>query len=136
MTELKGVYRITGSDNRFINNIFFLGNNPESAYGLNAYTDAEWPVMAEGNMECRTPEVAVEENEDGVWLSIDGMTAAEVGALQDGSRLGYAKLSNCAYENADGSPICIDRDYNGTQRQSCTFAGPFGTATVSRIKVW
>ena len=136
MTELKGVYRITGSDNRFINNIFFLGNNPESAYGLNAYADAEWPVMAEGNMECRIPEVAVEENEDGVWLSIDGMTAAEVGALLDGSRLGYAKLSNCAYENADGSPICIDRDYNGTQRQSCTFAGPFGTATVSRIKVW
>lgn len=87
-------------------------------------------------MECRAPEVAIEENEDGVWLSINGLTAAEVGAFPDGHRLGYAKLSNCAYENADGSPVSMDKDYSGAPRQSCTFAGPFGTGTVSRMKVW
>ena len=70
------------------------------------------------------------------WRSINGLTAAEVGAFTDGRRLGYAKLSNCAYENADGSPVSMDKDYSGASRQSCTFAGPFGTGTVSTMKVW
>lgn len=134
-TELKGVYRITGSDNRFINNIFFIGEEKDSVYGLDAYADAEWPIMAGGNMTCEKPEVKIEEKEDGVWLGINGMTAQKVGIFLDGDGLGYAKLSNWAYENADGSPIRIDKDYSGAQRHQDTFAGPFDCSTVSRI-VW
>ena len=87
-------------------------------------------------MTCHRPEVVIEEDENGVWLSIAGFVADKVDALLDGSRLGYAKLSNQAYENADGSLICIDRDYTGAQRNPVTFAGPFNTNAVKSIKVW
>lgn len=135
-TELKGVYHITGSDNRFVNNIFFIGGKPDRKYGLTAYDDAVWPVMAEGNMTCAKPEIRLEEKEDGVFLSIKGLAAESVEAMLDGRRLGYAKLSNCAYENADGTPVCLDRDYNGTLRQPRTCAGPFADPAIKDVKVW
>ena len=135
-TEIKGLYKINWSDNRFVNNVFFTGDNEGRVYGLKAYENAEWPIMAEGNMTCHRPEVVIEEDENGVWLSIAGFVADKVDALLDGSRLGYAKLSNQAYENADGSLICIDRDYTGEQRNPVTFAGPFNTNAVKSIKVW
>ena len=135
LTEIKGVYKITGSDNRFVNNIFFIGDKKDSVYGLKAYADAEWPIMTEGNMTCERPDVKIEVKKDGVWLSIKGFEAAKADAFLDGSRLGYAKLSNWAFENADGSAICIDKDYTGAQRHQVTFAGPFDCNTVNRI-VW
>ena len=136
LTELKGLYKITWSDNRFINNIFFTDNKEGAVYGLKAYEDAEWPVIAEGNMTCQKPEVSIEEKEDGVWLGINGFEAEKVDAFLDGNRLGYAKLSNLPYENADGSLICIDSDFTGAQRHSVTFAGPFDCSTINKIKVW
>ncbi len=133
-TEIKGVYRITGSDNRFINNVFFMGDK-EASYGLKAYEKAEWPIMAEGNMPCKKPNVEIDVKEDGVLFSINGFEAAKVDAFLDGSRLGHAKLSNWAFENADGSPICIDKDYTGAQRHPVTFAGPFDCGTVNGMNV-
>ncbi|MCQ2149921.1 MAG: right-handed parallel beta-helix repeat-containing protein [Bacteroidales bacterium] len=135
-TGIKGLYRITASDNRFINNIFFIGDKEDCVYGLDAYADAEWPIMVEGNMTCEKPDVEIEVKEDGVRLSIKGFEAAEVDAFLDGNRLGHAKLSDWAYENADGTTVCMDRDYTGAQRHPVTFAGPFDSAVVSGMKVW
>ena len=53
--------------------------------------------------------------------------------------LGRAKTPDMKFENADGSPFTIDRDYFDKQRNSQNpFPGPFespGSGTMV-IKVW
>ena len=52
--------------------------------------------------------------------------------------LGKAKASGCAYENRDGSPLRIDTDYFGNQRDQINpFPGPFENALTGKaVKVW
>jgi hypothetical protein len=53
--------------------------------------------------------------------------------------LGRAKMSGCAYENADGSQLCIDSDYFGKQRKRINpFPGPFEINQESTLEfnVW
>jgi alpha-N-arabinofuranosidase len=52
--------------------------------------------------------------------------------------LGKAKVSNCSYENADGSPLRVTTDYLGRKRDNKNpFPGPFEKpANGSEIKVW
>jgi hypothetical protein len=53
--------------------------------------------------------------------------------------LGTAALSNCTFENPDGSPIAIDTDYFGKPRAPANpGAGPFAglKAGKNEIKVW
>ncbi|HEV2328658.1 MAG TPA: right-handed parallel beta-helix repeat-containing protein [Verrucomicrobiae bacterium] len=53
--------------------------------------------------------------------------------------LGNAKVSRCAYENADGSRIRVNTDYFGEKRnEKKPFPGPFETISAGpqEIKVW
>lgn len=53
--------------------------------------------------------------------------------------LGKAKVSDCGYENADGSPVTIDTDYFGNKRnETSPFPGPFEKIANGKqeIKVW
>ena len=55
------------------------------------------------------------------------------------ARLGKARISGCAFENPDGSPITIGTDYFGKPRNAANpTPGPFeapGTGTLT-MKVW
>jgi alpha-N-arabinofuranosidase len=55
------------------------------------------------------------------------------------ARLGKARISGCAFENPDGSPITIGTDFFGKPRNTVNpTPGPFeapGTGTLT-MKVW
>ena len=52
--------------------------------------------------------------------------------------LGQAKITNCAYENRDGSPLKIATDYFGEKRdEKSPFPGPFENILAGKaVKVW
>lgn len=52
--------------------------------------------------------------------------------LTDSTALGKSFQSDAAYENADGTPFTLDRDYMGTLRGEKTIPGPFA-APLARI---
>jgi alpha-N-arabinofuranosidase len=59
--------------------------------------------------------------------------------LVNTERLGKAKISGLAYENADGSPLVIDEDYFGKKRNTAAPSpGPFENAGQGdlKLKIW
>jgi alpha-N-arabinofuranosidase len=88
------------------------------------------------------PAVKLEQKADGWYL-----TLTEDKTWRDEARcnpvttelLGKAKVSICAYENADGSPLAITTDYFGTKRDGKNpFPGPFEKPGDGKweLKVW
>ena len=135
-TEIKGVFNIHCSDNRFYNNLMVDKENG-GTYALAAYKDAEWPIAQEDNMVCQKPKVELETKDGQAFLTFDGGEALAKGKRVEGKRLGVAKLSNYAYENADGTPILIGRDYLGNERpEEGTYVGPFEKSAIQKIRVW
>lgn len=158
-TEVKGITVITDGDHRFYNNIFVGGNNKDAKYGLCVYDPAKWPIYAEDNVFCNgakpmtdkeqgmvednyNPQLKIEETEDGVYLSLS-VSSNDLAELKtqpvDGSRLGITKLSGLPFENADGTPFVLDKDYFGTLRsKQSPIAGPVEklSGNTNRIKVW
>ena len=52
-------------------------------------------------------------------------------------RLGITKLSGYPYENADGTPFSLIKDYFGNHRSESTpIIGPFEEVNNNRIKLW
>lgn len=165
-TALGGLTNIAYGDDRFINNIFVGGNaaiperdNPKAqknvGYGLEMYNKAKLPVLAEGNVyfknakPCATetnfldqsgfdPEIKIVEEGDGVYLE---MTLPP--SLRNAQRpfvttklLGNAIITGLPYENVDGTPLQIGRDFLGKQRNPANpFVGPFEDPGKGRIKI-
>jgi hypothetical protein len=50
--------------------------------------------------------------------------------------LGEARVAGLAYENADRSPLTVDRDYLGQPRASAPAPGPFEDLGQKRVRVW
>ena len=135
-TEIKGLFNIHCSDNRFYNNLFVDKQNG-TKYGMEAYKKAEWPITQEDNLLCKTPKVELETKDGQVLLTFETGNEVSKGKRVEGKRLGLAHLSNYAYQNTDGTPIVIDKDYLGNNRsENATYVGPFEMANIQKIRVW
>ena len=118
----------------------------QGGYGLWVYDFRELPTVMSGNIYFRAARpgakepgaVVVPKGPDpfGLDVSADGVKLrADWGdRLQEAktvpvttSLLGKAKIPGVGYENADGSPLTIDRDFFGNKRPSrVPGPGPFG----------
>ena len=150
--EVAGLLKITGGDDRFYNNVFV------GPSGLTAYDDAARPVRAEGNLYLggarlgaseansvvRTaldPNIRVTQEDTSVTLhiTIDPSWRLPNTAVVTTKRLGLAAVTKAAYENPDGTPLTIDTDYFGKQRNtSAPCPGPFAKPSVGKLtlRVW
>jgi alpha-N-arabinofuranosidase len=152
-TELAGLEKIEGGDDRFHNNIF-VGHN-----GLAEYDKATLPVRMSGNVFLhgaapskyerdplvRTdldPAIELREDKDGLTLRVALDTAWFAGKKFEPittEMLGVAKVPGLRYVNPDDSPLRIDTDYLGKKRDETNpCPGPFelpagGTHT---LRIW
>ena len=134
--------------------------NPGSygGYGLWVYNFSGFPIQAAGNIHSNGarpyfkeggalvlagtdvhPEIAEEGDRVYLRIRLDApMDKAATEAVTT-ERLGKARIPGLGYEDGDGSPILIDRDYFGKKRSlSSPSAGPFEKAGRGdlRLKVW
>ena len=158
-TKVGGLRTTKCGDNRYFNNVFVGGvkEDQKRKSGLGVYNSAEWPMFVNGNtyfngaqlFEKETtrlelaynPGIEIEENEDGIFLSlnIDKLLLKMKNQLITTEILGKALISDQAYVNPDNSPITIDTDFLGNQRNKHNPAvGPFENAGagIVKIKVW
>ena len=155
-TALAGIYQASAGDSgddRFYNNLCI------GACNLPVFDATALPCFAGGNVFTKgasavkwdagalvAPEFAaggmLSLRADGWYLALaeDNAWRTEAkGRLVTTDLLGRAKVSGCAYENADGSPVRVDTDYFGRARDGeHPFPGPFEMVRdgVQVIKVW
>ena len=154
-TELKGVSPIKHGDLRFYNNIF-VGRGDKELYGLDFLNEVKGPIYAEDNLFCNgarpmkekeqgvvedtfNPSFKVEEVGDEVYITFEGETKLSrlKGKPVNTERLGVAKLTTYPFENADGTPFLLDKDFWGKERSTVSPSiGPFEILSGNRIKVW
>jgi len=150
-TEVVGLGACTSGDDRYYNNIFV-------GAGLPAYDEATLPVFMAGNVFLNGAKPSKHEAEpivqpqsdpglklvsrpDGLYLQItlDEQWSEHPRPVVTTDLLGKAKIPDLPFEQPDGSPYRIDRDYLGRQRHAANpFPGPLewpqgGTPT---LKVW
>jgi hypothetical protein len=152
-TEVAGLSPTRGGDDRWYNNLF-VGHS-----GLSAYDGAELPVWMEGNVFLSAakpskhekapvvrpqsdPAMELVDKPDGLYLRITldkASRANQSNKLVTTELLGKAKLPNQGYTHADGTPLAIDADYSGKQRNATNPApGPFAQADRAKLelKLW
>lgn len=156
-TQIKGFRTITQGDHRFYNNVFIGRNDQKVNYGLVDFDQSKWPIYAEDNVFCNgakpmtgkeqgwietsvKPNLRLEETNGAVYLVSD-VNLNDLknfkGNMIDSERLGITKLSGFPFENPDGTPFVLDKDYFGASRSSAPVAGPFESlSSTTRIKVW
>lgn len=126
-------------------------------YGLWVYNHRELPLQTGGNVYLKGARAYSKEDaalklpgedpkpeiiDEGARVYLRLRLASELHTaatkLVNTELLGKAKIPALPYENPDGSPLVIDRDYFGKKRKPAPFAGPFedpGQGEL-RIKVW
>ena len=152
-TELAGMHDNPPGDDRYYNNLFV------RCGGFNDYDDAVFPVWMSGNVFLRgsrpskhetapllkrsyKPGITLVERADGFYLEATFDTAwakERTRTLVTTKLLGRARVPDLPYENRDGSPIRITRDYFGKQRnEDNPFPGPFELSENGQqtLKVW
>ncbi len=151
-TEVAGLRKIPGGDDRFYNNIF-VGNT-----GLASYDKAVWPMQMAGNVFFKgakpskheqdplvppesDPAIKLTERPDGLYLEItlDKAWAEKQCPFVTTELLGKAKVPDLPYEQPDGSPLKIDTDYLGKKRpERNPTPGPFENPGQGNLvlKVW
>jgi len=159
-TTVAGLANVHGGDNRFYNNIFAptVPASQRGACGLAVYDSVEYGIQAEGNVYYNGARPGVHESaplvvpsvDPGVWMYGSGGIGIEANfgkelpghtaALITTARLGKARIAGVGYENPDGSPMTLDRDYLGQPRDAKRIVpGPFadpGPAGILRVSVW
>lgn len=153
-TQVAGLSKVVGDDERFHNNVF------AQPPGLSVY-DAWKPVKLEavGNVYLAgakpsgndtdavvagdfDPGTRLQEKPDGWWLEMavdPAWIAKRKLALVTTELLGKAEIPGLPFEQPDGSPYRLDRDYFENMRDPehpapGPFAGPSGQSI--RLKVW
>jgi alpha-N-arabinofuranosidase len=153
-TEVAGLQKIEGGDDRFFNNIFI------GPGGLAPYDKAAQPMRVAGNVFLQgaqpakqekdplvlaksDPEIKLVEEKEGVYLHItlDNATWAEAQPRQlvTTELLGRAEVPDLPYEQPDGSPLKIGTDYLGNERsEKNPMPGPFENPAGGKLvlKVW
>jgi hypothetical protein len=163
-TELAGLVKTTGGDDRFYNNLFVGGadanetkGQQRNGYGTWVYDTREYASYAGGNIYvngakpyAKEPAPLVIAARNGVKLVDNGATVEvrlnlPAEALQAATQrvttalLGQAKVPGVGYENPDGKALAVDQDFLGKKRDgSRPTPGPFerpGAGELT-IKVW
>jgi hypothetical protein len=152
-TEIAGLHDAPGGDHRFLNNLFV------TACDLRAIDSCRLPCVARGNVFTKgtqpskfdtdalakpdfDPGLQLTRKDDGWYLAFaadPGWAAAPQRPLVTTELLGKAKVPSLAYDNPDGTPVRIDTDYLGRNRDATRpFPGPFEVTREGRqeIKVW
>ncbi|GAP72683.1 hypothetical protein SAMD00024442_4_30 [Candidatus Symbiothrix dinenymphae] len=149
-TDIAGLSTIPGGDDRFINNLFLPITTEEkklygmvSYFGLAQYKKVVYPMQVDGNVYYNhalpfegeahqvvapdfNPNFKIEEKGGEVYVSFSLQDIEKLATEQvTTERLGKAKLPRQAYEQPDGTPITIDRDYLGNARNAHPQPGPF-----------
>ncbi len=159
-TAIAGLARIGGGGHRFLNNIFVGPVAPVNAdadpqwnggHGLWIYDFRTHPLVVGGNVYYRGARpyaaergiapVAVRDPVGRRTIRPDSVTldlafgpelASAKAALVTSDVLGRSRVSGLPFENADGSPIQLDRDYFGIRRKpGAVLPGPFAEVTKS-----
>ena len=146
-TTVAGLTNVKGGDCRFYNNIFvgrgLSTTKDPTGFGLSVYDTRPYPLLTGGNIyfngaqpygyesNCAAnpadPKFTLTSEADRALLKFD----AGAGFDQVPTRLvttvllGKAKVPGVAYENPDGSPLKIDRDFLGKRRHQKPTSGPF-----------
>jgi alpha-N-arabinofuranosidase len=129
-----------------------------SAYGLWVYDGREFPLQTGGNVylsgarpyakETRQmvqagvdPRIRIAEESGHAYLcmTLDQAVLKSDTRLVDTELLGKAKIPQLSYENPDGSPLRVDADYFGKQRdEKSPTPGPFEAPGAGdlKLKVW
>lgn len=121
----------------------YQGYSPMYVDGNIYFMDAE-PFPKESNqlkVPGLNPRIRLEERENEVYLYVnfDSSILSSKAQLIDTELLGRAKVSEMWFENKDGSPLVIDRDYFGYKRnKDKPVAGPFEPldTEMKKIKIW
>jgi alpha-N-arabinofuranosidase len=152
-TEVAGLRKIEGGDDRYFNNLF-VGHNGLAPYGKatrpmqmagNVFLQGAQPAKAEQGplvLAEFDPEINLVEEKDGVYLHItlDKMRTEKPPRQRITTELlGKATVPDLVYEHPDGSPLRIDTDYLGKKRpaQNPT-PGPFENPGQGKLilKIW
>jgi alpha-N-arabinofuranosidase len=139
-TELGGFHNNPRGDDRYYNNLF------TGRASLSDYDNSALPVWMLGNVFLQGATPSAQEKEPLVRPRFD--PALKVRSAHDGlnlevaldpswatlpthplvttALLGRAIIPDAAFENADGSPLCLNTDYFGKKRHATKpFPGPF-----------
>lgn len=163
-TRVAAIVETKGGDNRFYNNVFIgrPGGPPAasapsvSGYGLWMYDRLEQPSFAYGNVyfgvakplkaEPRPvvagedPQPQLLEDKDEVWLEfrfpLGPQLRKAVTRIVDTRLLGRARVSGARFEDVDGRPVRVDRDYAGKPRGRRPLPGPWESADAARLRIW
>ncbi len=163
-TTVAGLVKILGGDDRFYNNIFVGEGRPveigkdsgwQGSSGLHVYDARPYPLQTGGNVYYRGAHPYRNESDPLVLASQD----PQVKVVQRGGQfylrhnfgtelkqaktklvttatLGKAKIPGLPYENADGTPLKIDRDLSGKkQSASKPTPGPFANPGKKEFKL-
>ena len=157
-TKVAGLTNVKGGDCRFYNNVF-VGKGVSSAkeptgFGLAVYNKREYPLLTGGNVYFNGAQpYAREENlvvssadpqlrlvQEGNQLALTFSPGPDLSKassrLVTTASLGKAKVPGLQYENADGSPLKIDRDFFGKKRsRSRPAPGAFEKAYAQPINL-
>jgi hypothetical protein len=150
-TKVAGLKNISGGDDRFYNNIFVTG-------GLEAYNKATRPMHVEGNVYYHgakpfaketsrlekpdfDPEIKLVEDGSSVFLQMtvkDSFRSLDTPVVTT-ALLSRAEVPDAAYENPDGKPLKVDKDYFDKKRSKKNpTPGPFEKPRKGKLKlkVW
>jgi alpha-N-arabinofuranosidase len=153
-TLVAGYHGNAPGDDRFYNNIY-VGKRPNYAMFVGEYNDPELPVTMQGNLYFRGLPYPAEvdpmvsnsrlnlkpiQKADGIYLEWANLAEWSNASRQivTSELLGHAGVSGGRFEQADGSPIRVDRDYLGRLRnQQNPLPGPFGlSGGTVQLKIW
>ena len=152
-TEVAGLHDNPSGDMRFYNNLF------AQAGDLSPYDDARLPMNLGGNVFLKGAKACKHEaaplikpafdsairlvktpHGDYLEISLDKAWSVEQSRnLITTDLLGLAMIPKLPFENADGTPVRIDKDYSGSTRNPANpFPGPFEKPEggKQRIKIW
>ena len=156
-TKLAGMHvdspKNDSGDHRFYNNVFLAPCNLHALDNSALPCFAARNVFTKGSQASRfdtysllipdfDPGVALVEKADGWYLTLKEVNAwrkEPARKLVTTELLGKAKVSGCAFENPDGSPLRLSTDYFGIKRNAQNpFPGPFEKVMDGQrqIKVW
>ncbi len=158
-TKVIGLVTTKCGDDRYFNNIFVGGVKETKGRksGLGVYESAAFPMFVNGNVYLNgaakfndeanqlqldyNPEIQIQEKENGIYLSInlDKSIFKMKNKMVTTELLGKAKIPNQRYENPDGSPFSINKDYfENIRNKKNPTVGPFEKPENGKIelKVW
>jgi hypothetical protein len=159
-TRVTDIVTTRGGDNRFYNNLFGGGAAKDQTeakitvgYGLWVYDHRPLESFAAGNVFFGGARPAAMEREatrmegerryvvrdEGAHVHLElpaGLPPRPAATRPVTTELlGRTRVAGLAYEDVDGRPVRIDKDYLGRPRSAKPSAGPFEEAT-GRVKVW